>query len=160
MVNRVYLLLGSNLGNRHQLLETAIVHISERIGNISQSSGLYETAAWGKTDQPAFINQVVEVNTSISPQELLQKIQEIENQMGRIRYEKWGERIIDIDILYYADLVLDEENIKVPHPEIAKRMFTLAPLVEIAAGYRHPIFKKTNQELLTECADPLEVTKL
>ena len=160
MVNRVYLLLGSNLGNRHQLLETAIVHISERIGNISQSSGLYETAAWGKTDQPAFINQVVEVNTSISPQELLQKIQEIENQMGRIRYEKWGERIIDIDILYYADLVLDEENIKVPHPEIAKRMFTLAPLVEIAAGYRHPILLKTNQELLTECADPLEITKL
>jgi 2-amino-4-hydroxy-6-hydroxymethyldihydropteridine diphosphokinase len=160
MVNRVYLLLGSNLGNRHQLLDAAQKHISEHIGNITQTSGLYETAAWGKTDQPAFINQVVEVDTDISPKELLHIIQDIENQMGRIRYEKWGERIIDIDILYYNDLAMEEENIKIPHPEIGNRKFTLAPLVEIAADYLHPILRKTNRELLAACTDPLAVTKL
>ena len=160
MVNRVYLLLGSNLGNRHQLLDAAQKHISEHVGNITQTSGLYETAAWGKTDQPAFINQVVEVDTDISPKELLHIIQDIENQMGRIRYEKWGERIIDIDILYYNDLAMEEENIKIPHPEIGNRKFTLAPLVEIAADYLHPILRKTNRELLAACTDPLAVTKL
>jgi 2-amino-4-hydroxy-6-hydroxymethyldihydropteridine diphosphokinase len=160
MVNRVYLLLGSNLGNRHQLLDAAQKHISEHVGNITQTSGFYETAAWGKTDQPAFINQVVEVDTDISPKELLHIIQDIENQMGRIRYEKWGERIIDIDILYYNDLAMEEENIKIPHPEIGNRKFTLAPLVEIAADYLHPILRKTNRELLAACTDPLAVTKL
>lgn len=153
----IYLLLGTNLGNRKENLEKAFQSIAEQIGSVEETSSLYETEAWGETEQPVFLNQVIKVKTNLSPEELLHHIQAIEQQMGRVRYRKWGERIIDIDILYYHDQIIRTKDLKVPHPGIPHRRFTLVPLCEIAVEVTHPALHKTQQELLNECTDPLKV---
>ena len=114
-----YLSLGSNLGNRKNSLKKARSFLKE-FGEIKKESSIIETKAWGKIDQPDFLNQVILIETELSPQELLQNCQNIENKLGRERKEKWGERTIDIDILFYDDLVLDEKNLQIPHPYIPK----------------------------------------
>ena len=124
---------------------------------IKKESEIYETAAWGNEDQEDFLNQVIEVETSKSPQRLLKISQLIENEMGRVRYEKWGKRLIDIDLLYFNDLVFQEADLTLPHPGIADRRFTLIPLVEIAPDFVHPELQKTQHELLNDCPDTLEV---
>jgi 2-amino-4-hydroxy-6-hydroxymethyldihydropteridine diphosphokinase len=155
-----FLLLGSNQGNRVQQLSDATNKINQSIGSIEKKSSIYQTAAWGKTDQPDFLNQALIVKSSLSPQKILQTIHSIELEMGRQRTTKWSERTIDIDILYADELILDLPQLKIPHPEIQNRKFVLTPLVEIAPDFVHPILKKTNKELLSMCTDILEVDKL
>jgi 2-amino-4-hydroxy-6-hydroxymethyldihydropteridine diphosphokinase len=155
-----FLLLGTNLGDRKKNLMTAREAIKTLVGQISKESSLYETAAWGKTNQPEFINQALEVLTALTPAEVLQKIFFIEQTMGRTRLEKWGERIIDIDILLYGNEIINAPALIVPHPEIANRKFALQPLAEIASETEHPLLKIKIRELLQKCRDPLSVSKV
>ena len=127
---------------------------------VEQTSSIYETAAWGKTDQQNFLNQVIEISTNLSSTALLERILAIEKQIGRIRKEMWGERIIDIDILYYANEVIKSQRLVIPHPYLHERRFTLEPLHEIAPNFVHPVFNKTTSSLLNECKDRLEVKKI
>ncbi len=153
-----YLLLGSNLGNRLDLLEQARALILSHIGVITQASGIYETAAWGLENQQAFLNQVLAVETTLIPEDLLKQINNLEAELGRIRLVRWGARVIDIDILYYADLVLQTQRLTIPHPELQNRRFTLVPLAEIAPDYVHPALQQSNRQLLAQCSDKLPVT--
>ena len=153
----LYLLLGANLNDRAQALRRATSLIAKRIGEVVQQSGLYETAPWGITDQPAFLNQVLAVETMLAPEAVLVQAQHIEQELGRIRHEKWGARVIDIDILYYNQLILTTETLTIPHPHLHQRRFTLVPLSEIAPDFEHPILLKTTLNLLAECTDTGEV---
>ncbi len=155
-----YLLLGTNLGDRQKNLTIANDSIERYLGNVIQSSSIYVSEAWGFHDQPSFFNQVVEIKTSLSPEELLEGISRIEGKMGRVRYEKWKERLIDIDILYFDDEIINTSKLVIPHPEIQNRRFVLVPLCEISADEIHPVLKKSNLELLKESLDPLEVNKI
>jgi len=159
MTRGIFLLLGSNQGDKRHHLNKAIIAIEKQIGNIVAESSNYIAKAWGKTDQPDFINKVIELNTKISPSELLEIILAIEKQVGRVRFEKWGPRIIDIDILYFQNKMIEDNNLEIPHPQIANRMFTLKPLCEIAPDFIHPVLQKTNLEMMQECKDPLLVVK-
>ena len=156
--SKAYLLLGSNLGDRRQHLLDALDGISY-LGTISRVSSVYRSAAWGNVDQPDFLNATVELSTTHSPEELLNDILEIETGMGRIRNEKWGARLIDIDILFYDDIILNTSHLSIPHPQLQNRKFTLVPLAEIAPHLIHPISKKTISQLLDACEDPLDVEK-
>ncbi|GAB4038731.1 2-amino-4-hydroxy-6-hydroxymethyldihydropteridine diphosphokinase [Spirosoma gilvum] len=153
----VYLLLGANLGDRIKTLNRAIDLIAERIGSVGQESAIYETAPWGVTDQPTYLNQVLAIETTLKPEELLNQTQAIEQELGRVRIERWGARLIDIDILYYDQLKLQTERLTIPHPYLHQRRFTLVPLAEISPDFVHPILQKTSLELLAECADTSEV---
>lgn len=143
----VYLLLGSNLGNRKEILDKAVELLSQKIGLIILQSKDYETAPWGVTDQPDFLNLAVSIHTKLKPLEILEITQSIENQLGRIRKEKWGARLIDIDILFYGNEIIDEPILKIPHPLLQERDFALTPLTEIAPNFVHPILGKTVLEL-------------
>lgn len=156
----IYLSLGTNLGDREQNLFRACELLTFKGIIIKKASSVYQTAAWGKTDQPDFLNQVIEVDTALNPYFLLKKINNIEATMGRVRIEKWGERLIDIDILYYNDQVITDEYLSLPHPEIENRRFILEPLVEIAPKIIHPTLKKTQTELCHLLSDGLSVIKL
>jgi len=158
-MDNCFLLLGTNMGDKFSNLSQVRLLILHQIGKIVQASSIYRTAAWGKTEQGDFFNQVIQIEMCLAPSRLLEKCLEIEKKMGRVRYEKWGERLIDIDILYYNDLVITEEHLKIPHLEIHNRRFTLMPLTEIAPDYIHPRLQQTNRELLQTCADPLQVDK-
>lgn len=155
-----YILLGSNLGDREKYIASAITEISATLGIIEISSSLYETASWGKHDQPDFLNQVIELKTNLNPKELLAGVLNIEIKLGRKRIEKWGSRVIDIDILLYGQQIVNEPELSIPHPFLALRRFCLMPLNEIAPEFVHPILKKTIQELLLELSDDLFVKKL
>lgn len=159
-MNNVFLLLGSNLGDRKLFLQQAILHISYDIAPTQKISSVYETQSWGKTDEPDYLNVVVELETELSAQTILDKILAIEQVMGRVREEKWGSRIIDIDILYYNDAIINEPGLQVPHPQLHNRRFTLEPLAEIAPDFVHPILKKNNLWLKNELKDSLIVKKL
>lgn len=155
----IFLLLGTNLGDRHRNLLRAKELLMEGGMDILASSSIYETQPWGKEDQPWFLNVLLEVRTTLKPEVLLLKCQEVEEELGRTRIEKWGERIIDIDILYYYDQVIDTRRLTIPHPEISNRKFTLFPLVELAAFVNHPVLNQNHMTLLAACEDPLEVKK-
>ncbi len=159
MIHKTFLLLGSNLGDRAKVLAQAQQEISLIIGTVINNSSIYETLAWGVEEQPAFLNQVLLVETKLNPQNLLKAINGIENDLGRVRYKKWGERLIDIDILYFDNEIVNDANLTIPHPEIINRRFTLVPLVEMASDFVHPSLGKTQTELLAECGDKLEVKK-
>jgi 2-amino-4-hydroxy-6-hydroxymethyldihydropteridine diphosphokinase len=154
---KLYLLLGGNLGNRTAYLAQAREHIAARVGSITQSSKIYETAAWGNTEQPSFLNQVLEVQTDLTPEQVLQQVNTIEQELGRVRHEHWGSRVIDIDILFYGQLVLQSQRLTIPHPQLHLRRFTLMPLAEIAAHLVHPVLGQSIYELLEDCEDELEV---
>lgn len=156
----VFLVLGSNLGNSIDFLEKASMLLQEQVGKVIASSARYQTAAWGKTDQPDFINQVLKLETDLSPSEVLATILGIERQLGRERAEKWGSRTIDIDILFYDQEVVTTPELQIPHPYLQERAFTLIPLAEIQPEFMHPILKKTVSELLDELESQLEVKKL
>lgn len=161
MKHTAYLLLGSNLGDKLKNLSIAVELISRTVGEIKQKSGYYETAPWGKTDQPAFINQAVALATDLQPIALLDRLLAIELQMGRQRKEKWGERVIDIDIIFFDDEVIIHNNrLTLPHPQLQYRRFVLEPLNEIASDYEHPILKKNVYSLLCDVADNLEVKRI
>ena len=159
-MNKAYLLTGGNMGNREETLEKASTLIRQYCGNITASSSLYETAAWGNTNQAPFLNQALEIYTDLQPRPLLRQLLKIETRMGRTREEKYGPRIIDVDILFYNQEVHNYATLTLPHPEIQNRRFVLVPLNEIAAGFIHPVLKKTIAELLDECPDPLDVSKV
>jgi 2-amino-4-hydroxy-6-hydroxymethyldihydropteridine diphosphokinase len=157
----VYLLLGSNLGKREAILNGAINKIAEQIGLVTKKSSFYETAAWGNPDQPSFINVALEVETFLSPLEVLDKALQIEAELGRVRQERWGARLIDIDVILYGDEVVDEqERLQVPHPEMQFRKFVLEPLAEIAPDNFHPLLKQTVSTLLSNLNDNLAVLKI
>ena len=156
----VFLLLGSNLGDREKYLQKAIDLIETEIGSLRQKSSVYETEAWGKTDEPNYLNQVVCAGTELPVRQVLEKVLQIETSMGRVREEKWGSRIIDIDILFYGQDIIKEPGLIIPHPELHNRLFTLAPLNEIAPDLQHPVFKKSIFLLKSELKDNLIVKKL
>ncbi len=156
----VFLLLGSNMGNSLDFLDKAGMAIQEEVGKLIKSSSRYQTAAWGKTDQPDFINQVLKLETSLRPLEVLKTILGIERKLGRERTEKWGSRTIDIDILFYDQEVVASSELTIPHPYLQQRAFTLIPLAELEPDFVHPVFKKTVSELLDELESQLEVKKL
>ena len=155
-----YLLLGSNLGDRATILLDAVRYLEATAGSVRTVSGLYETAAWGLEDQPAFLNQAVCLHTSLSPEELLNVCLQTERQAGRERQIRWGARTLDVDILFYDDLVLDTTNLTVPHPRLPERRFALVPLAEIAAKVVHPTLHQTVAELLAACKDELAVRRI
>lgn len=153
-----FLLLGANLGDRVATLSRAVQRISEIVGVVVQQSHIYETAPWGVLEQPAFLNQVLAVDTQLEPDAVLTQTQRIERELGRVRLEKWGARMIDIDILYYDQRIVKTNQLTIPHPYLHQRRFTLMPLAEISPDFRHPVLGKTTTELLTECPDTGEVT--
>ena len=159
-MNGIYLILGSNLGDRMAILADALMQLELTAGQLKAQSGLYETAAWGKQNQTSFLNQVVEISSALPPHELLGKILDIELKLGRVREEKWGPRTLDLDILYYDDLIVSSPTLTLPHPQLHQRRFTLIPLCEIAPLWVHPVLKKNNLQLLQECPDQLEVMRV
>jgi 2-amino-4-hydroxy-6-hydroxymethyldihydropteridine diphosphokinase len=159
-MNSAYLITGGNMGQRDEQLAYAARLIEERCGNIIDRSSLYETAAWGKTNQASFLNQALVVETSLNARDLLNEILYIENLMGRDRIEKYGPRIIDIDIIFFNHQVIKEDGLMIPHPEMPKRRFVLEPLNEVIPAYIHPLYYKTITELLSECDDTLPVKKI
>ncbi len=156
----IYLLLGSNLGDRETYLAKSRKLLEQEIGEIRKKSSLYETASWGKREQPDFLNQVVLVNTETDPQVILANILSIEKKLGRIRGEKWGSRTIDIDILFYGNKIIEETNLVIPHPFLHERRFALAPLMELNPELEHPLMKKTIKELYSSLTDSLLVKRL
>lgn len=158
-MNKAYLLTGGNMGDREAYLKEASTLLREQCGEISNASSFYETSAWGNTNQPAFLNQALELQTTLNARQLIRKILKIEKAIGRVRKEKYGPRIIDIDILLFNTDSYDLTFLKVPHPEMQNRRFALLPLSEIAADVIHPIFHKPVSQLLQECPDELNVKK-
>jgi 2-amino-4-hydroxy-6-hydroxymethyldihydropteridine diphosphokinase len=156
----VFLLLGSNLGNRNVFLHKAIECIEQNIAPVVKESAIYETQSWGKTDLPDYLNQVVMLQTTLQAQDVLQKVLKIEIEMGRKREEKWGSRIIDIDILFYGSDIINAPNLTVPHPQLHNRRFTLEPLGELAPDFIHPVLNKSILELKNSLKDDLIVKKL
>ena len=159
-MNISYLLIGGNEGDRTRQLATARAKIEEAGGRIGLASSLYETAAWGKTDQADFFNQALEVSTAQEALQWMATLLGIEEKMGRRRLEKYGSRIIDIDILFFNNSIIRQPHLTVPHPEIQHRRFALAPMDEIAPFYIHPVLGRSVRELLADCTDPLAVKKL
>lgn len=157
MATIIHLLIGSNMGDRQAYLAQATAQIGQKIGKITEKSRFYETQAWGVTEQPDFINQALAVETTLSPQATLAKILDIETEMGRIRTEKWAERMIDIDILLFADNIVDEPDLQIPHPKLPERNFALVPLMEIAGEVEHPFLKMTIEDIYFESPDTLDV---
>jgi 2-amino-4-hydroxy-6-hydroxymethyldihydropteridine diphosphokinase len=156
-MNNACLLLGGNLDNRLINLRKACELLELHVGKIIKSSAIYETAAWGSMNQPAFLNQALLIKTSLSADEAMHEILYIEKKMGRIRTEKNASRIIDIDILFYNKEVIKTRHLTVPHPEIQNRNFVLHPLKELIPEFEHPVLSKTIKELFLECNDTLAV---
>ena len=155
----IYLGLGSNLGDQHAYLKESIKRL-RNCGTVKVISSFYKTEPVGYTDQAWFLNCVVKMITSLAAQELLEKIHEIEQYLGRIRTTRWGPRTIDIDILLYDNLVLETERLIIPHPRLHERQFVLAPLDEIAPEIIHPIFKQPIRELLLKTNDTSKIEKI
>ena len=157
MMNIVYLSLGSNIGNRTKYLNDALQLIEEKIGKIEKKSSVYETEPWGKTDQPMFLNMTILVNSTLLPELLLIQILEIEQTLGRIRIEKWSERVIDIDILFFNNDIINQPDLVIPHPFLHQRRFVLEPLNEISPNLIHPVLEKTINELLENFPDKITI---
>ena len=155
----VYLLIGGNMGDRMEYLQLATTAIHKMAGRIIASSAIYETEAWGLTNQDKFLNQALCIETLLPPKELLQTLLQIEEHIGRKREIRYGPRIIDIDILFYGQEIVHEPHLKIPHPEIQNRRFALQCLNDIAPKFCHPVLHKTIAQLLAQCADPLVVNK-
>jgi 2-amino-4-hydroxy-6-hydroxymethyldihydropteridine diphosphokinase len=161
MLHTVYIGIGSNLESPAKNCLDAIERLSARpeLTLIARSS-LYQSEPFGITDQDWFVNSVVQITTSLSPEELLRVCLSIEKEMGRTRTKKWGPRIIDLDILFYDDLILKQEGLEIPHPGIAERSFVLAPMNEISPDFVHPKLKKKIETLLEEIPNPQQVTRV
>ena len=157
-MKKVFLGLGSNLGNREAILSEAIKMIGESLGKIISSSSIYETEPWGFKSDYKFLNMVLSIETELSPSGLIGRILMIESQLGRIRCESQNSsRKIDIDILLYDNGIIEEHTLKIPHPRMHERKFVLVPLCEIAPEIMHPVLKKTMAELLKACKDKCKV---
>lgn len=159
-MNISYLLIGGNEGDREGRLAEARQYITAKTGSIQKASSLYETAPWGNPHQGWFLNQALKLETGLEAATLMSSLLGIEEKMGRRRLEKYGSRVIDIDILFFNDAIVQEPALIVPHPEIPNRRFVLEPLDEIAPGYIHPVLGQSVHELLQACGDVLEVKRL
>ena len=151
----IFVLLGTNLGDRIANLSEAISRMSAYKINVLRQSSIYESAPWGINDQPWFLNLVVEIETTLEANELLEALLQIETEMGRYRKQKWGPRLIDLDILYYGEQLSSSDTLHLPHPGIPNRRFTLMPLVELAPDFVHPRLKLTQSEMLAVAPDDL-----
>jgi 2-amino-4-hydroxy-6-hydroxymethyldihydropteridine diphosphokinase len=150
----LFLSLGSNLGNREDNLNQAIQLIKQNISTNLSISNIYETEPWGNLNQAGFLNLILKIeNSSLLPHEVLEKIQKIEIELGRVRVEKWGERCIDIDIIFFNDLILDDTQLVIPHPFVQERKFVLVPLADVAPDWVHPVLQKTTLQMLQDCPD-------
>lgn len=158
-MHRYFLLLGSNVGDRSDELNSAFRLISRSIGLPDKVSSVYQTAAWGRTDQQPFLNQVVSGMTELDASAVMQAALAAERLLGRIREVKWAPRTIDIDLLFFDDQRISEPELTVPHPMLHLRRFTLVPLCEIFPDFRHPVFGKSLRQLLEELEDPLDVSR-
>lgn len=156
-MNISYLLIGGNEGDKRGYLSRARRLIADAGAEILQTSALYETAAWGKTDQPSFLNQALRIRTLLDALPLMQTLLEIETTMGRVRSEKYGSRRIDIDMLFFNETIIGLPELTIPHPELHNRRFALTPMAEIAPDYIHPLLHRSIKDLLSACTDPLEV---
>jgi 2-amino-4-hydroxy-6-hydroxymethyldihydropteridine diphosphokinase len=156
-----YLLLGGNLGDREANLKKAIELLDHKIGKVISISALYETAAWGKTDQPPFLNQAVGLQTNLTALEVLELALSIEQELGRVRKDKWGERLIDIDLILFGNEIINiPDKLQVPHPHMQNRKFVMEPLAEIAPEVIHPVLGETILAISRNITDPLEVKKI
>jgi 2-amino-4-hydroxy-6-hydroxymethyldihydropteridine diphosphokinase len=158
-MNKVYLLIGGNMGDRMANLAKAIQLIEKEIGKLVEMSSIYETAAWGFSTQPDFLNQALMLHTQLDATTTMQKLLDIESSMGRIRSISMGPRIIDLDVIYFNNEIISSQLITIPHPKLASRRFVLMPLVEIAPDYIHPVLNRSNKALLHTCSDQLAVYK-
>lgn len=152
-MQKVFLGIGTNIGDRDENIDIAYRYIENKIGNIIKKSNRYKTAPWGVLNQPDFINTCVLVETIIDHDELLKQIADIEKEMGRIRYKKWGERLIDIDILFYGNEIIKTEKLTIPHSYIQERIFVVKPLEDIDPNYLHPVLNKTIAQIAKNCSD-------
>lgn len=159
MNDPIFILLGTNLGARSNNLMKAKEWIAS-VATIVQESAVYETAAWGIPDQPDFYNQALHIQSNLDPEPLLQELLAIELRMGRERMQLWGNRIIDIDMIFYGSRIVNSNRLTLPHPGIPYRRFVLQPLHELAPDMVHPTLYKTITQLLAECSDPLKVHRL
>jgi 2-amino-4-hydroxy-6-hydroxymethyldihydropteridine diphosphokinase len=153
----IIILLGSNLGDRLANLQQAITSIAS-FSTILQQSNIYQTAAWGNTDQADFLNQAIEIQTHQTAENLMHALLAIESQMGRVRLQKWEPRIIDLDIIFYESAIHTTDFIQIPHPEMQNRAFVLKPLLDLIPNFEHPILKQNITQLWEKCPDHLEVS--
>ena len=161
MKQQAILLCGSNLGDKRQLLDLAGTNIKQNVGEITAMSSIYESEPWGFESENSFLNRVLIISTKLAPEDLLTVLQGIEKDMGRQASETgFSSRPIDIDILFYNDLIFHNKFLKIPHPAIQRRMFTLMPLCEIIPDFIHPVFNANLQNLMEKCDDKLWVKKL
>ncbi len=162
MKGQSFILLGSNMGNREELLSEAISLIELRCGKLILKSSLYESEPWGFETEHLFLNQAIAIESVLSPHDLLKELLTIEAELGRKRKENhigYESRPIDLDIIYYDDIINNDEDLILPHPRLHQRRFVLAPLCEIASDFVHPVFKVSNEVLLERCEDSLGVNK-
>ncbi len=155
--NIVVLSLGGNVGDVKQVFIESINLLKEKVGKVVLFSPLYQTKAWGVENQPDFLNQVIVIESELNPENVLKVCMTIESKLGRVRTQKWYQRIIDIDILFYNDEVIDSKDLTIPHPYVHKRNFVLFPLVDVIPTFKHPLLEKSMEELKSECEDKLEV---
>jgi 2-amino-4-hydroxy-6-hydroxymethyldihydropteridine diphosphokinase len=158
-MNKVYLLIGGNMGDRMANIKMAQDYLDQEAGKLMQRSAVYETEAWGFKDQPAFLNQAILLHTHLDASTLMETLLSIELKMGRKRAVPMGPRTIDLDIIYFNEEIIDHNLLTIPHPRLAERRFVLLPISEIAPNYIHPVFQKNNATLLKECGDSLAVYK-
>jgi 2-amino-4-hydroxy-6-hydroxymethyldihydropteridine diphosphokinase len=158
-MNKAILLIGGNLGDRTGHLREAVAQIDRQVGKVEKMSSLYETAAWGDVAQPDYLNQALLVSTGMDARTLLHTVLAIEHNIGRVRRQKWGARVIDIDIIFYNDMVINQPDLKIPHPQMPFRQFVLVPLKEILPDWEHPILLQSVSTLLENCTDQLPAKK-
>ncbi|HNW94746.1 MAG TPA: 2-amino-4-hydroxy-6-hydroxymethyldihydropteridine diphosphokinase [Anaerolineaceae bacterium] len=154
----VFLGLGTNLGSRAENLSAAREQLAAQM-RLLRASSVYETEPWGFREQPAFLNQVVQAETDLSPLKLLRFLKRLEKQLGRTETFRYGPRLIDMDILFYDRAVINTRRLQIPHPRLPERAFVLVPLAEIAPDFVHPVLERTMRELLRDCPDQESVRK-
>ena len=162
-MEKCYVLFGSNMGDKEAIFDQACLYINNRCGHVLKVSAAYESEPWGFEAKEWFLNRVIVVETELSPMDMLQQLLDIEKELGRVRHPEiqgYTSRTADLDILYYGTRVIQTDTLTVPHPRLHLRRFALVPLCEVAPDFEHPIFKKTQEELLEQCPDECIVREM